>query len=395
MRLTWLLLMFLMGVAGPSQAGVWKDTAKWSPEMENRFSEWIKHRFDPDFFITWKGGKYNWIKPDCSNVIYFAHLIFAYENKLPFAIVDRYQKPKLITNRTDRFDKYPSGNEKPEEIRVNNFIQLVIARGTTVTLPNDTYPVKLSRAFVKPGCIYLDRNWIAGSGHAYLIKDISDTGVITYISGSRGSKRMAVTEFINAFPDDIYQRNGIRCFIRPDQFRNIKVIPGYSNEQFELDFPLETEYETDNMLSWTNNLQLRLSLSRTFKETDESLKKGFARSFCSLTRQRVQAVHEGYNFYLHKGRCMTRDEDDEYSTYAKDRKLRDYFFFLHELNHRNMVLTRTYLDNCGSIEYTPGKTISISDFGEKLMNYQISSDPHRPIEERWGLKFPQDSKCYE
>lgn len=239
-RTTWLLIVFLMIFVVPVQASVWNDRAKWLPETEHKFSEWIKNEFDQDFFITWKNGKYRWIKPDCSNVVYFAHLIFAYENKLPFAVMDRYNKPKLITNRTDRFDKYPSGQRKPEAVRLKNFISLVIGRGTTVTLPNDTYPVKLSREYVRPGCIYLDRDWILGSGHAYIIKDILDNGVIIYISGSRGgSKRMAVTKFINVFPNDPYQRNGIRCFIRPDQFGDIKTIPGYGTEQFDLEFPLE------------------------------------------------------------------------------------------------------------------------------------------------------------
>lgn len=69
--------------------------------------------------------------------------------------------------------------------------------------------------------------------------------------------------------------------------------------------------------------------------------------------------------------------------------------YLHRLNNRKMAMTRKDLDDCGSIEYTTGKTISISDFGEKLSEYHISSDPHRSLEERWGLKFPKDSKCYE
>ncbi len=363
--------------------------------MELKFSNWIKNDFNQDFFITWKNGKYTWIMLDCSNVIYSAHLIFAYENNLPFAIVDRYKKPKLITNQTNRFDKYPSGKKRPEVLRLKAFIKLIIGRGTTVTLPNDTYPVKLSREYVRPGCIYLNRDWIAGSGHAFIIKDISDSGVIQYISGSRGgSKKMAITEFIGAFPDDVYHRNGIRCFIRPGYFGKTKSIKGYGLDQFKLEYPLDYNHTIENMMAWLNNLKNKLKVSKESKDTKEELKRSFAKSFCSLVRQRVLTVIKGYNYFVSVGRCLTKDEDDEYSTYAKDRKLRDYFFYLHELNNRDMVETKRYLNECGIIEYAPGKEMAISYFGEKLFDYKVSSDPHRPIGERWGLGFPKDSNCY-
>jgi len=394
-RTKWFLIITCVIFPFSLWAGVWNDTAQWSPRVELKFSNWIKNDFNQDFFITWKSGKYKWITPDCSNVVYSVHLIFAYENKLPFAIVDRYNKPKLITNQTNRFDKYPSGRKRPEALRLKKFIKLIIGRGTTVTLPNDTYPVRLSREHVRSGCIYLNRNWILGSGHAFIIKDILDNGVIKYISGSRGgSKKMAITEFVGAFPDDVYQRNGIRCFIRPGYFGKINSIEGYGLDQFKLEYSLDYKNETENMLAWLQNLQNKLRISKATEDTQEDQKKRFAKNFCSLTRQRVSIVIKGYNYFLSVGRCLTKDEDDEYSTNTKDRKLRDYFFYLHRLNNRNMAVTKQYLNECGTIEYAPGKKMTISYFGEKLFDYQVSSDPHRPVEERWGLEFPKDSSCY-
>ena len=83
-----LLLLICSAVylmAGNAQAAVWSENNSWDQTWEDRYSDWVKTSFNEDVFTQ---GSYKGIATDCADAVYAARLIFAFENQLPFVILD-------------------------------------------------------------------------------------------------------------------------------------------------------------------------------------------------------------------------------------------------------------------------------------------------------------------
>lgn len=129
--------------ASTAKAAVWQDTNTWNADWEQKYSSWIETSFNEDIFTS---GKYKGIPTDCADAVYASRLIFAYENNLPFVIQDPTGGSSKITNRMTRFD-----GTSDSFSRMKKFLLYVADVTSTKSLPYDSYPVKISRDYVKAG----------------------------------------------------------------------------------------------------------------------------------------------------------------------------------------------------------------------------------------------------
>ena len=328
-----------------SQAAIWETKNKWNPQWENRYSDWVATKYTKRFFLD---GKYGGIKHDCADSAYFARLVFAYENKLPFVIKDprfesmsKKELAKLsrdyppetnynpyaivkpwISNDFDYYDKLP-----PKD-RFRRFIRFVGEFTGTESLMEDTYPVKLSRKWFRPGVIAaLPRIKIKGGpnpfltqgstqpdlenespGHAQIVTKVDQQGVVHYLKSTVPAKLQAFQHTtLNSFVPS--ERGGsFRLWKQPHHYNKPETsLPGYGTDQYELKGVFE------------DAIQKKLAL---VEETDDQRYTRLATEVCHQVKQRVPVVNEAWDYKQKiKGRCMDYKEFDAYSTPSRDGKI--------------------------------------------------------------------------
>jgi hypothetical protein len=380
--LRWLAALLLIPLA-ESQAAVWPSQHQWNEDWENRFGQWLSRDFTGNIFTT---GKYAGTQQDCADAVYFARLVFAYENKLPFVIGD----PKgggTISSETSAFDNLPP----PKRFR--RFMDQVGNSVSTNTMMNDTYPIALNRDWFRPGVVAaLPRTFKGGTeqpGHDQIVTKVERNGVIHYLKSTVPAKvhKLEHTTLIAFVPTS--SGGSFRYWKQPQHYgRAESSLPGYSTEQYSL--------KGDNEAEYADQLQKRLALVDETK--DERLSR-LSKEICHQVEQRVPIVDEAWTFKKKIGsRCMTYEEFDSYSTPSRDTKIKKALQYLllsatgSEQGDANSVAK--YLSQaCGSIQYLPGKQITAVKFAERLMAGQVSSDPNQPPSVRWGDEDTKDLGC--
>jgi hypothetical protein len=396
-----LLVASLLGAAS-AQAAVWQETQSWNSSWEAKYSEWIRTSFNEEIFVT---GPYKGIPTDCSDAAYAARLIFAYENKLPFVIKDPSGGASRITNKMSRFDNIGDSLQ-----RVRKFILYVGDVTGTKSLPNDTYPVVVSREYVRPGTVWarvrVSRDSIVerilhggvteDPGHAEIVKDVSDVGAI-YLIGSTVPKtvrQLHTTSSLVFMP--IETSTGLRNWKQPEYYNMSETsIPGYSLEQFTT---LGKGGLGGRKLSrWADQVQDRLALRQ--ESQGESVSRQ-VENVCALVTSRVDNVQRGEARRLKLGgACMDAGDYDSYSTPSRDKRIKATLKALTQAaeSHGITKVQRTKklkeeLDKCPAIQYAPGQFVTLYDFSIALLKNDVSSDPNDSLAARWGLA-PKTSNC--
>lgn len=386
---------FILG-AGTCFAGVWEATESWNNDWEQKYSNWVKDEFHEEIYIA---GPYKNIATDCSDAVYFARIIFAYEHKLPFAIKDSTGGLNKISNQMSRF------NEVSDPLqRVRKFIDFVGSTTSTKSLPNDTYPVSINRAYVRPGTVWSrpritkDNFWrriVGGTvqsdpGHAELVTEVMDTGAV-YLIGSTVPKevrRLNTTSSLVFMP--VETTTGFRNWMQPTYYsRSIETLPGYSLEQFN---SIGKGWAGNRSLStWTSQVQERLALR------EESKSEKIARqveNVCLLVRSRVDVITKSEIRRAQLGgACMNASDYDSYSTPSRDKRI---ITTLKQLTSTagGMGFTaaqrakplKPFLDTCPNIQIAPNQFISLYDFSILALKGDVSSNPNDSFGARWGLE---------
>src|SRR5688572_27883898 len=74
MKALFLFILLYVVLASFSQAAVWRNTAQWSDEYEERYAQWIKEEVNPDFFSdpsrNGADNPYCGIATDCDGAVY-------------------------------------------------------------------------------------------------------------------------------------------------------------------------------------------------------------------------------------------------------------------------------------------------------------------------------------
>lgn len=370
-----------------ANAVVWESKQVWDSTWEVRFSSWIQNEFTESFFTQ---GKWAGIPTDCADAVYLSRLIFSYENGLPFAMKDPTGSGNLISNSMSRYD-----DQADETKRVRRLINYVLEMSSTETLPSDSYPVKINPDHVRAGAIWsrvriTAGNWwqkFVGSGaaegvagHAELVKDVKDTGVI-YLIGSTlppQVRNLILTSSFVFLPTE--SSTGLRNWIQP---QNMK-LPKSQNEGYSLEqFSMGEGRNGRNLDAWVSSVQHRLA-QRTETKTETITRT--AMDLCSLTRARIDIVTGGLKYSDRVGRCLNREEYDDWSTPTRDKRIKmtlDQLFKLTEED--NVDALAQYLDQCPGLEIAPGRTLQLRDYLRRVSQNRISSNPNDSLEARWGF----------
>ena len=418
----YLVILLLMSYQTVSHAAVWSNKNKWNAQWEDRYSLWVASNYTKRIFLN---GKYAGIKHDCADSAYFARLVFAYENKLPFVIKDprfeamskedfaklaRDYPPETnynpyaivkpwITNDFDYYDKLPAKE------RFLRFIRFVGEFTGTESLMVDTYPVKLSRKWFRPGVIAaLPRIKIKGGpnaflsqdstdpereaespGHAQIVTKVDKHGVIHYLKSTVPAKLQAFQHTtLNSFvPDE--KGGSFRLWKQPDYYgKPENSLPGYGTGQYYLKGVFE------------DAMQKRLA---KVQESNDQKYFRLSSEVCHQVEQRVPVVNEAWKFKQNiGGRCMDYGEFDSHSTPSRDGKIKKALKYLVQSatgsKEGDVKVVAKYLNKaCGSIEYLPGKKITAAKFSQRLMAGKVSSDPNQAPAVRWGDQNPRKLGC--
>lgn len=409
-RLGLILLIFF--VTATTQAAVWDNKNNWSPEWEKKFQEWIQTSWQVDFFSrkTLPDGQsnpYYGIQTDCADTVYTSRIIFAYENRLPFVIRDPSAAGRTLSNQMSRFDSQPNIQ------RFKSFLNYLYDIVNTRSLPNDTYPVAITRETVVPGGMILTAPI---NHHVWGLKEMLPIGVpdlIFYTTFGSVSKPTTLQQRRSwPSPEWVFEGNsspsghaGLRYW-RPIAYINQPVwkTPGYSEEQYRI--PLD---------KWLMYVRHRLTISA---ETDEQMITRLMKSVCDGFAERVQLVRDGLAALDGTEGCMAYDKYDTYSTPNRDQRIFDDLIVLRDTYQQMIRINdaQNLTDNSTSqlnklfpsidesvtletkkmkaqdlsrasiceTEFMPGHYMDIAEFKRRLFAGLISNNPMDSAPYRWG-----------
>ncbi|MGB1310879.1 MAG: hypothetical protein ACPG47_06685 [Leucothrix sp.] len=401
------LLALLFG--STVQAAVWKAKNTWDERWENNYRAWVTRYWNEEFFMDEKKPLYYKFEHDCADAVYAMRLIFAYEHRLPFVIHNPKKKKKYITNNMKKWDKFP------EHKRVRKFLDYIARVGSTTSLKKDTYPIAMNQ--IKAGDIY-----VAPGVHSYTIVDITDAGVAEVVY-STTPKAVRFLDRIESFPfyvpeDQKKFSDGYRRFVQPQNIKKpLRKQPGYSTEQFKVAKAVKQNY-----VRFTDILSSALGKR---KETPEEKSLRLMIALCQYANDRAVYVYDAL-WHLQnirkKGRkCMNRREYDSYSTPSRDRRLKAFFNAIGEHHTRTKATAGNSLQEqwtktlFSQTDPTPAQKKQLNEFCMVQMslgeNYHmplralrqnlyagfVSSNPHAPLEYRWGVvpkQFKTSCKSY-
>lgn len=405
-------VIFLILSSTIVQSAVWEtENNYWNGNWELKYQQWVSKNWKPDFFMSPAKPEYNRIPHDCADSIYLMRAVFAYENKLPFKIHYLNKKNKYITNLMTNWDKYP------EDQRFRQFALFLNDRVGTRSFAKDSYPIALSQ--IKAGDLYVEPGT-----HSYGITGITDTGVTAIMSSTTPASPKHMIQ-LYSFPffiphDPVGMSDGYRRFKWP---RNIakpaQQQPGYSNEQYQIAQKVGLNY-----IPFTDIIAQKLQRR---KEPLEEKTMRLMHSLCSFAKERVNYVNDGLAYVNRlrsqgKRQCMNAKEYDYYSTPSRDKRLFRFFTEVEKIAYQGgeltedqvnaQVLARTIfhpelpdglineLDEFCGLAIYPGdnkKHINLRQLWDTLKLGKVSSDPHAPFDNRWGLtetKYVGSCKTY-
>jgi hypothetical protein len=411
------LLVFISILIGPflARASVWENQSQWTPQKEKDFQSWVLTDWNKNFFANklradGSPNPYYGILNDCADTVYTMRLVFAYENGLPFEINDPTGGPYHISNQMIRWDR-----EKNEIKRVRSFIKYIHNIVSTNTLPNDTYPVAISRETMVPGSLLLTGR---ASHHSWTLKKMLSIGVPHLIYNSRvGAMSSAVLQERKTWPnpDWIFKdmgadrsRAGFRYWKPIDQLETpALLLPEASDEQFRI--PLR---------KWVSTIQAKIA---TEQETTEAALNRVLEASCDGFMSRVNDVQEAMAVKRNSALlCLTPADYDQYSTPSRDHRVFDDLMILRDLyvkSRRSGDLLSTHLqrqlqkifpnpslgaqaeakqtpalaidqDSVCPIRYAAGKTIDLAEAKRRMFIGKMSSDPNHSLGLRWGESQP-------
>ncbi len=395
-----LLLLFAFVLVTPAQAAVWESFNQWDNSWEQRYSDWVKAEWNQYIFSDEKSPYYG-IATDCADASYAMRIIFAYENNLTFAAHDATRKSSknVISNKMKRFDKHPAGFP-----RLKAFINFISAVLYTANLSDDTVPVALNTEALIPGIIY-----VKPKVHSYQIKEWSAQGIPVTINSTTPYSVKDMHKYLS-FPsyipeDTVNFTDGYRRFKRPNELHKpTSSLPGYSIEQFTA----SEHYDFNN----NDFNEYVISRTSTQPETKYEKVRRLMFNICYSTYNRASVINEStayFNKIRSQGRqCMNYSEFDQYSTFTRDKRLKDYFVRLQDyltstdnLRGEKFPLkqyaidlfkndSRTYkrsreqfLEFC-SVPYKSGAELTVREIWQRIDNNLLVQNPNTTNDWRWG-----------
>jgi hypothetical protein len=411
------LLVFthLQTISLPSWGVVWQNQGSWSSANELEFQQWVRTQWHKNFFANRYDSQgnlnpYYGILNDCADTVYTMRLVFAYESRLPFEINDPTGGKTHISNTMSRWDREPS-----EINRVRSFINYIHNIVSTHSLPNDTYPVPISKeGIVSGGLLMTGRQ----NHHSWTIKDLLSIGVPHLIFNSVvRSKSSPILQERKTWPNPHWLFEGMGSDLSRAGFRYWKPI-----NQLEIPGPLLPQASLEQyripLKSWVETIQKRLA---TESETAEGGISRVLEAACDGMQNRIGVVAEALEAKkVNTSNCMSDLDFDNYSSPSRDHRIFDDLIALRELfsdaqaNNKPITgsmmqkLSKLFPDLTRSahteairspvlpndensvclITYGRGKTIDLAEAKRRMFLGQLSSNPNLTLGQRWGEANP-------
>jgi hypothetical protein len=386
------LALVLLVFTAHAQAGVWTATSQWSGDAEQRYQDWVRSYWNIHVFE--QNGPLQGVKLDCADAVYSMRLLFAYENRLPFAVKDPSSN-RVISNDMNRFNTIADDNQ-----RFRAFAMFLYDILGTATLAEDSYPLAANRQAIHSG-VFLKSD--KASHHSWTVRDLDQAGVPFLIYASRP----AATKLLERhyFPTmgflwgqqdangnqidanlqdygDPAAAVGFRMYRYPqDLLRPEWQVPGYSTEQFSM-----------IKIQWARTLQRSLQITA---ETADELAVRLLGEACKEASDRVSAVQAALRAMSSRSPsdCFNAVEYDDLSTPSKDSRARGVFKDLRA--SYTTALSPAIAEKVGSvlanrnpaycvIKISSGKTLSLGQAIATSSNW--SSNPNDTLGARWGLE---------
>ncbi len=395
-------------------ASVWDDNQLWSVQYEEDFSIWMNSNSVNETMFTDSKSPYFGISTDCADTAYALRAIFAFEHNLPFAISNpsgARGSNKTLNNRQNTWNNLPTNKQR--------LVAMINEIGDSVGTENlayfDTFPIAINN--IAPGSVFMYKikarfgNFIR---HTYNIKNINPVGTFDVIYSTQANKakglpllRRKDREFEN-MPSEPW---GFKKFRWPEQLGlSLADIPDELGPSLE-QYTLAKQLGEVGFFKYVTK-----TLSKTSEPANQKMSRLF-NSICVEAQARIEYVNQGLGHLLEtKNACMNYEEFDAYSTPARDQMLKELFEkFQHayldaeadgELNsvaadiveysevifkHKSAA-QKELLSVC-PINYTNGKSISLSELWNRILLGTLSSHPNDTVGARWGESNSRLTKC--
>lgn len=383
---------FILIIGLQAKAEVWTASNSWSDELEIHYSDWIKTHFKEDFFSSPSNSWFG-VATDCADAVYAARIVFAYENSLPVQFTSIESMRPQISQKLRYWDHLP------EKQRVLQFIRYVSDMTSTKTLGYDTYPVKIDRAYIKPGTIFLNPTLTAEEeniigtrgGHAEIVIDVEENGFIRTLYSTTPSKVRTLITNRNPYTWPISKLGGFRLW--KTHSISVDLQPGFSSEQFQMAGWSSAVTPTRKQIyQWHETIRRTL---RSRPPTVDERSDVIIESICNLWKGRAMAVTEAWQAISANGhRCLSRSLMDEHSTQKRDARIREAYGQLNDLmywrkneyNPENALGSikdaKEELQKCiVNINYT---TINAWELFLRMIDNHLVSDASWEPGVRWG-----------
>jgi hypothetical protein len=400
----WLLLTLSLLLPGPGFAAVWPIERHWSEAEEQRYGQWLADHVDAAIFYD--DSPYAPFATDCADSVYAMRMIYAYENRLPFVIADPARSGHLLSQDTARFDHLPAGRR-----RFRAFLEWIANLTSTSTLANDTYPIAINRAEVRPGVLFL-----AWHTHAIQIVGVLPTGVLRYLESTSPRAVRVLTTIhglplhVPADPQSRRHGDGYRRFKWPEHYGRPEAgLPGFSTEQFALARQLDRD-----PFAFQEWVRQRLAYT---EEHPTGRAHRHMMTLCQMAWERATTI-DAAQAILHDQRrrgqrCMGNTNWHAYSTPGRDRglrrafdgtlalmarpdwpevsgKMRRFYTLMADALPPEQVdeVSREFLAWCDidRVDGGPGRPMHLAELNQLSQLGSLVADPNASVAQRWGLR---------
>jgi hypothetical protein len=381
-----------------SEKVLWEAKNKWTWDWELKFAKWMREHLHPDFFQ--KLG----IENDCADAYYQARIIFARENSLPVAF-RLAGGGAWFTQKTMRKEwlKLKTDTDWKKDRRFLKVLDYIANTTYTHTLGRDTYPVKISTEGLIEGTafLYLD----AHSGHTLLVNEInsgdseeSQIRLPMYTLNSTVPKTVRPLYESMFYESNQPQKNsyGFTGFVRfrwpksntSNALVEAKDMPYYSTEQYEPEFMIGADSESEESTDLESNFSLVVfkHLNPHFDPTLR-IKEGLE-EVKEMLSARKEIILEGYQV-CQKSCAEGSAEYEDWSTPSRDKRIKNliqdlekYKMALYNIKTIEDTWNKALVDAIIEIE---GVSYLLSHVKWVFDNNFFNSDPNISPELRWNL----------
>ncbi|HET7688536.1 MAG TPA: hypothetical protein VFK46_07875 [Candidatus Macondimonas sp.] len=353
---------------------VWQVGAnRWDTAAEQRFAAWVEQTITEDFFLRYR------IPVDCADVPYAIRWIYARMAHLPAAAT--LGDGRLLGHWSTDWGQLPTHREWHRDERFRAALSRMLAATSTRTLPDDTYPIRITPDSLRPGALFL----IAASHAGMIGRIVHDGSTIHPIqiweaTLPRKIRKISEREFFATIPDP-NTGSGLTRFRWPVfrhgrwQYLPVAEHPDYAMEQYLPGFCREGE-------------QFDEAVARRIGSTPSAPQDRAEKLIQTLRRSledRVPIVLEGYDRCKDGGCPEGSFLWEVYSTPGRDSRITLLIQHLERLVESGQLDQEALRSRMAEIVIPIAEGMTVSLAAVVANHHWLSHAPGDSIEARWGL----------